>query len=89
MSDSHEFLKKQKDEIVANQKQFPGERKAILEVLHYGENYGYGNLISHLGRAWANMLKEKYGMSEESAAQAATMPPMQDGFDPFNVFKEP
>ena len=39
---------------------FPGEIKSVELVLSAGENYGYGNMIAHLKKAWAEMLIEKY-----------------------------
>lgn len=32
---------------------FPGEIEAVKSVLAAAEQYGYGNLIAHLRRAWA------------------------------------
>jgi hypothetical protein len=47
-----------------------GERVAIIEVLAYGEAYGYGNLIAHLQTAWAARLMDDE--LTEKAARAAT-----------------
>ncbi len=51
---------------------FPGEVEAIKAVLAHGEQFGYGNLISHLQTAWARKLIDEYGMSEQSARGAAS-----------------
>jgi hypothetical protein len=37
---------------------YPGEKEAIETVLMLGEEFGYGNLIAHLRKAWAEMLME-------------------------------
>ena len=50
---------------------FPGEEEAIREVLAAGEQYGYGNLISRLKRAWAEKLVKEHGMTWEQAARGA------------------
>lgn len=42
------------------------ERFAIREVLAHGEEWGYGNLISHLQTAWARRLM-RVGVSEKVA----------------------
>jgi hypothetical protein len=47
------------------------EQEAIRDVLDYGEEWGYGNLIAHLQTAWAKMLMARYRMNEK-AARAAT-----------------
>jgi hypothetical protein len=39
------------------------ERQAIIRVLQYGKDYGYGNLIGHLQTAWARSLVNKEGMT--------------------------
>ena len=50
---------------------FPNEKEAIERVLAAGEGYGYGNMIAHLKKAWAEMLIKKYKIPEKSALQAA------------------
>jgi hypothetical protein len=54
---------------------FPGEKEAIEQVLRYGQQYGYGNLIAHLKKEWAEMLVKKWGISEESAISATNVSP--------------
>jgi hypothetical protein len=51
-------------------KRFPGEEDAIKQVIAYGEQYGYGNLINELRKAWYAMLKEKYQFDDDTAAGA-------------------
>lgn len=46
---------------------YPGEKEAVETVLKHGAQYGYGNLIAHLGRAWAEELVKDYGVSEKAA----------------------
>ena len=50
---------------------FKGEEKAIQQVIDAGEKYGYGNMISHLKKQWAENLMSKIGFSEELALRAA------------------
>ena len=45
---------------------FPGEAEAIERVLELGKNYGYGNMIAHLKRAWIEKLIE-IGLPKETA----------------------
>lgn len=45
---------------------FNGEQEAIDKVVEAGATYGYGNMIAHLKREWAERL-----MSQEKAALAA------------------
>lgn len=45
---------------------YPGEDRAIAQVLVYGDRYGYGNLISRLQEAWEERLL-KSGLNKEAA----------------------
>lgn len=47
------------------------EREAVRLVLEYGARFGYGNLIAHLRTAWAAMLMEEYGATEEEARRGS------------------
>lgn len=47
------------------------ERNAVKQVIAAGEQYGFGNMISHLATAWARSLMSKWGMSEKNARAAA------------------
>jgi len=47
----------------------PGEANAIKTVLMHGAQYGYGNLIAHLRRAWAELLVNQ-GLAEDVAISA-------------------
>lgn len=47
------------------------ERLAIISVVEAGKAHGFYNLICHLQTAWARMLMEKYGLSEEAARVGA------------------
>lgn len=52
---------------------YPGEREAVATVLAAGKQYGYGNLIAHLKRAWALELlasHRKHGVKRASYAGA-------------------
>jgi hypothetical protein len=49
---------------------FPGEEEAIKYVIEMGKKYGYGNMIAHLKREWAEHLIE-YGLTETAALSAA------------------
>jgi hypothetical protein len=49
---------------------FPGEEEAIKYVIEMGEKYGYGNMIAHLKREWAENLMES-GLTETAALSAA------------------
>ena len=51
---------------------FPGETKAIEEVLKAGSEYGYGNMIAHLKTAWAKRLMSQ-GVSKEAALDATNV----------------
>jgi len=47
------------------------EQEAIIKVCEIGKVYGYGNMIAHLGSAWALMLMNDHGLTEEAALSAA------------------
>lgn len=47
-----------------------GEQAAIREVIRLGDEYGFGNLISHLKTAWMRRLIAD-GLREETAKAAA------------------
>lgn len=49
----------------------PGEQHAVDTVLKAGEMYGYGNMIAHLKKAWAEMLIEECGLIGEHALEVA------------------
>lgn len=49
---------------------FPGEEEAVKSVIESGKKYGYGNLIAHLKREWAELLISQ-GISEKAALAAA------------------
>ena len=51
---------------------FPGEVESIKTVLALAEQYGYGNLISHLKRAWAVKLMEGNPLLDYERALLAT-----------------
>lgn len=53
----------------------PGEAKAIDKVLTAGDRYGYGNMIAHLKRAWAELLISQKSLSVETAIKATDVPP--------------
>jgi len=50
---------------------YPGEQHAVDSVLKAGEMYGYGNMIAHLKKTWAELLRDKWDLDEESALRAA------------------
>ena len=50
---------------------FHGEKESIEAVLKAGRKFGYGNMISHLKREWAEMLIKKYGVTKEVALMSA------------------
>ena len=50
------------------------EVAAIREVLRYGDQWGYGNLIAHLQTAWARSLIDRWDMAEEAARRASGGP---------------
>lgn len=62
-------------------KLYPGEKDAILEVLRLAKQFGYGNMIAHLKRAWAVELKQKYGGSYEKNLQATEVDAYPEAFD--------
>lgn len=47
------------------------EQQAIKQVVAAGDQFGYGNMISHLATAWAKMLMTKWSLPEASARAAA------------------
>lgn len=47
------------------------EEDAIRAVLLAGQRFGYGNMIGHLGTAWAKTLMDQYGMTEDQARHAS------------------
>jgi len=47
------------------------EKEAIIKACEIGKVYGYGNVIAHLGSAWALMLMQDYGFKEKDALDAA------------------
>ena len=49
---------------------FPGEKEAIDRVLYAGAMFGYGNMISHLERAWSKKLQAD-GIDQYGADMAA------------------
>jgi hypothetical protein len=51
---------------------FPGEEEAVRMAVQIGEAYGYGNIIAHLATAWAVILRDKHGLSEEDAIAAVS-----------------
>ena len=51
---------------------FPGERKAVEQVLSFGKKYGYGNLIVRLKCAWALQLMDS-GLPLKAALGGALM----------------
>jgi hypothetical protein len=50
----------------------PGEENAILMVVDTGKKYGYGNLIAHLKREWAERLILQ-GVPEQAALLATNV----------------
>lgn len=49
---------------------FPGEEEAVAQVLKCADIYGYGNLIAHLKREWAEMLMRE-GLPQATALRGA------------------
>lgn len=49
---------------------FPGEEAAIQRVLACGAQYGYGNMITHLKKAWSEKLQAQ-GIDKFGADMAA------------------
>jgi len=61
---------------------FPGEVEAVKNVLALAEQYGYGNLISHLRRAWAvRLVKSEPGLTWEQACLATCTDPYPEEWD--------
>ena len=54
---------------------WPGEQKAVAMVLKAGARYGYGNIIAHLKKAWAETLIKEYGLPVQTAIEAADTSP--------------
>jgi hypothetical protein len=54
---------------------FEGEAEAIENVLRCGAQFGYGNMIAHLRKAWAERLRDKYGFSDNDAIRATESSP--------------
>jgi hypothetical protein len=52
---------------------FPGEEAAIKIVIEAGDKYGYGNMIAHLKREWAERLRDKWGLPEKAALEATNV----------------
>jgi len=50
---------------------FAGEKLGVEAAIATGAMYGFGNLIAYLKRQWAENLRDKWDMSEESALAAA------------------
>ena len=60
---------------------FPGEVQAVKVVLAMAEAYGYGNLISHLRRAWAlKLMAGNPGLDYEAAVRAANTDAYREGW---------
>jgi hypothetical protein len=53
---------------------FPGEEAAIRLAVVIGGIFGYGNIIRHLQRAWADVLVADYQIPRASAERAAGIP---------------
>jgi len=49
------------------------ERQALIKALEIGEEWGYGNVISHLRTAWAKKLAAE-GLPESGAHGGTVMP---------------
>ena len=59
---------------------FPGEVEAVRHVLLFAEQYGYGNLISHLRRAWAlHLIAGNSALSYERAVAATNVTAYAEG----------
>ena len=52
------------------EKLFAGEEEAIKQALDAGGKFGYGNMIAHLKKAWAEQLLQN-GLPLEAAVEAA------------------
>lgn len=46
---------------------FKNEAEAVVQVIRAGEQFGFGNLISHLQTAWAMFLMQNYQIPERDA----------------------
>jgi len=57
---------------------FEKEKKDIKEVLRIAEEWGYGNVIVLLKRAWMEKLKE-WGLDEAAALEAVS------GHSPYSI----
>jgi len=51
---------------------FKGEAEAVVQVIRAGEQFGFGNLISHLQTAWVVTLMQNYQISEKDARHMAS-----------------
>lgn len=50
---------------------FPNEKQKVAEVIQIAEEFGYGNLIAHLRRAWAlRLMKSNPLLTYEDAVEA-------------------
>lgn len=49
----------------------PGEEADVETVVRLGRKWGYGNLISHLQRAWSLDLRNDYDATKRAADEAA------------------
>lgn len=50
---------------------FPGEQKAVDEVLEIAGQFGYGNIMAHVATAWAVHLVRQ-GLSRKAAIEAVS-----------------
>lgn len=65
---------------------FPGEQDAVLQVLAYADQYGYGNLIAHLRRAWAlKLMQGNDRLNYEEAVKATNSSAYPEKFDLFET----
>jgi len=60
-----------------------GEKQAVETVIQMGRQYGFGNLIGHLKRAWALMLIENYNQSWDNAVAATNVDAYPQDYAPF------
>jgi hypothetical protein len=51
------------------------EQQAVSKTLEYGKEFGYGNLIAHLRKAWAVSLIKNYGFDIPTATRATIVDP--------------
>lgn len=50
---------------------FPGEQEAVAKAIEIGDQFGYGNIMSHIATAWAaNLVKQ--GLSRKAAIAAVS-----------------